>query len=107
MPFFDGARGRVFYRHWPAAQPVSTIVFLHGFSEHSGLYERYAAALNARGISLWSLDHIGHGRSDGPRGHVETIDDLVRNAENLLAVVPAQPHRPARGVRGILPPTLP
>ncbi|PRZ42212.1 alpha-beta hydrolase superfamily lysophospholipase [Antricoccus suffuscus] len=93
MPFFDGARGRVFYRNWLADEPAATIVFLHGFGEHSGLYERYAAALNARGISLWALDQIGHGQSDGPRGHVDSMDDLVANAAQLVALA-SQDHRP-------------
>ena len=68
MTFFDGARGRMFYRNWLVDDPAATVVFLHGFGEHSGLYDRYAAALNARGISLWALDQIGPGQSDGPRG---------------------------------------
>ena len=47
MPFFDGARGRVFYRSWITDDAGAAVVFLHGFGEHSGLYERYASALNA------------------------------------------------------------
>ncbi len=36
MPFFDGQAGRVYYRHWAAAQPRAAPVFLHGFGEHTG-----------------------------------------------------------------------
>jgi hypothetical protein len=56
MPFFDGQAGRVYHRHWAAAQPRAALVFLHGFGEHTGLYHRYGAALNARDIDLWALD---------------------------------------------------
>jgi alpha-beta hydrolase superfamily lysophospholipase len=89
MPFFDGRVGRVYYRHWAAAQPRAVLVFLHGFGEHSGLYHRYAAALNARDIDLWALDEIGHGLSEGERGHFGSIDDLAANGGMLAGLAEA------------------
>jgi alpha-beta hydrolase superfamily lysophospholipase len=83
MPFFDGVTGPVYYRHWAAEDPIAAVVFLHGFGEHSGLYHRLAAALDARRISFWALDEIGHGLTPGARGHVERIDDLEENGRRL------------------------
>lgn len=90
MPFFDGAEGRVYYRSWPAAEPRAGVVFLHGYGEHSGLYHRFAAALNQRGVSLWALDEIGHGLTDGPRGVVRSLDALEANARRLAALAAAE-----------------
>jgi alpha-beta hydrolase superfamily lysophospholipase len=83
MPYFDGVAGRVHYRHWPVDDPQAAVIFLHGFGEHSGLYERLAGALNARAIELWALDEIGHGLSDGPRGLVGSVDALEANGRTL------------------------
>jgi alpha-beta hydrolase superfamily lysophospholipase len=87
MPYFDGDGGRVHYRTWVTrSEPEATIVFLHGFGEHSGLYGRLANALTGRRIDLWALDHIGHGLSDGQRGNTGPIDALVTNARLLTGL---------------------
>jgi alpha-beta hydrolase superfamily lysophospholipase len=90
MPYFDGVAGRVHYRHWPADAPQAAVIFLHGFGEHSGLYDRLAAALTSRGIDLWALDEIGHGLSDGRRGLVGSVDALEVNGRRLTALAAAQ-----------------
>jgi alpha-beta hydrolase superfamily lysophospholipase len=89
MPFFDGRAGRVYYRHWAAVQPRAALVFLHGFGEHTGLYHRYGAALDARDVDLWALDEIGHGLSEGERGHFGSIDDLAANGGLLAGLAEA------------------
>jgi alpha-beta hydrolase superfamily lysophospholipase len=95
MPFFDGATGRVYYRHWSASQPRAALVLLHGFGEHSGLYHRYAAELALHGIDLWALDEIGHGLSDGDRGNFGSFDALVANARSLTDLARREsPHLP-------------
>jgi alpha-beta hydrolase superfamily lysophospholipase len=66
------------------------VVFLHGYGEHSGFYHRFAAALNQRDVSLWALDEIGHGLTDGARGVVRSIDLLEANARRLAALAAAE-----------------
>nr|WP_261977972.1 lysophospholipase [Gordonia sp. NB41Y] len=93
MPYFDGAQGRVFYRHWTAeTTPTAALIFLHGFGEHSGLYHRYAAELASHGVELWALDQPGHGLSEGERGNVGSYDAVVHNARVLTDLAAA--HRP-------------
>lgn len=92
MPYFEGATGRVYYRHWATPDPRAALVFLHGFGEHSGLYHRYAAELGAHGVDLWALDEIGHGLSDGDRGQFGSVQDLLVNARALTAL--AASHAP-------------
>jgi acylglycerol lipase len=60
------------------------VVLAHGLSEHSGRYEHVAAALNARGYSLWALDHRGHGRSAGRRAFIERFEDVVADLDSFL-----------------------
>jgi alpha-beta hydrolase superfamily lysophospholipase len=86
MPFLEHERGRAYYRHWAAADPKATVIFLHGFGEHTGLYHRYGFALNAAGIDLWAVDQFGHGLSPGDRGDFGTIEDSRALAESLTAI---------------------
>lgn len=90
MPFLDGAAGRVYYRHWTTENARATVVFLHGFGEHSGLYHRYAAELGQHGIEVWALDEVGHGLTEGERGRFESFDHLVTNARRLTALARAE-----------------
>lgn len=83
MPFLDDAHGRVYYRHWAVAEPRAAVIFLHGFGEHTGLYDRYGLALNDAGIDLWAVDLLGHGQSPGERGQLGSLEDSSALAEEL------------------------
>jgi alpha-beta hydrolase superfamily lysophospholipase len=67
-------------------RPRATVVLAHGGSEHSARYAHVAAGLNARGYSLWALDHRGHGRSGGPRVLIDNFDDLVGDLDTLVGM---------------------
>ena len=83
MPFLDTDHGRAYYRHWASAEPRAAVIFLHGFGEHTGLYHRYAFALNAVGIDLWAVDQIGHGLSPGDRGNFGSIETSSALADHV------------------------
>lgn len=86
MPFLDHPKGRAYYRHWASEQPRATVLFLHGFGEHTGLYHRYGFALNAAGIDLWAVDQFGHGLSPGTRGDFGSIEDSSELADAVISV---------------------
>lgn len=86
MPFLDHELGRIYYQHWAVAEPRAAVIFLHGFGEHTGLYDRYGTALNAAGIDLWAVDQFGHGQSPGERGQFGTLEDSSALAEMLTAL---------------------
>ena len=58
-----------------------TLVMVHGYSAHCGLYRHVGAAFASAGIAVTQFDGRGHGRSQGRRGHVvdfaEYVDDLA------------------------------
>jgi acylglycerol lipase len=62
------------------------VVLAHGGGEHSGRYAHVADALNERGYSVWALDHRGHGRSEGHRGLVDSIENAVEDLDTFIAI---------------------
>jgi acylglycerol lipase len=82
---FEGAGGRrLLRRAWLPEHPSLAIVLVHGFAEHSGRYEHVGAWFAARGGAVHAYDHRGHGRSSGPRCHVQRFEDLLDDLEVLL-----------------------
>lgn len=78
-------------RYWApdGHDPVGTLLAVHGLSEHSGRYEGLAAAALDSGLAMAAVDLVGHGRSPGRRGHIDSfetdhlgaVDALVRRVE--------------------------
>lgn len=81
----------IFVRSWrPPGTPRAVVVIVHGFKAHSGLYEWAAEQLNEHGHAVYALDLRGHGRSDGERLYVDTIDDYVDDVNRLVELARAR-----------------
>ncbi len=93
-----GVRGRrIFWRSWTPddAAARAVIVLVHGLGEHSGRYGHVVARLVAEGYAVHTVDHRGHGRSDGPRAFIEDMDDVVADIDTLVGeAVAAAPGVP-------------
>ena len=62
-------------RRWlPAENPRAVVCLVHGLGEHCGRYAHIAEALSAEGLAVIGVDHRGHGRSGGIRGHVDGFE---------------------------------
>lgn len=83
------AGGRLYYRHWDTGAPAQAqVVIAHGFAEHSGRYGHVASALNTAGMSVWALDHRGHGQSEGDeRADIESVAAAVADLDLFVDVV--------------------
>ncbi len=63
----------IFYRRWlPDADPRAIVLVLHGMSEHSGRYGRFAEALVGADLAVYALDHRGFGRTSAITGPGKT-----------------------------------
>ena len=81
----DGAAGRLFVRHWPAADTASaSLVVCHGFNAHSGHYARAAEVFAQRGFAITALDLRGRGRSEGERFYVDACDNYVFDLSHAI-----------------------
>ena len=62
---------------WPVGRARAVLLLSHGLGEHAGRYAALARDLAPRGIEVHALDHRGHGRSWGIRGHARRFERLV------------------------------
>ncbi len=84
----DGVR--LHHASWiPEALPRAVVLVSHGHGEHGGRYAELARHLAERGMTVHAIDHRGHGRSGGPRGHVDRFGDYVRDLETWRRAVTA------------------
>ena len=82
---WDSEEGRIFSKIWrPDGEPEAVVCLVHGIGEHSGRYSHVASAMQSSGLAFLAFDHIGHGRSEGRRGHVPSLEVHLENVAQIL-----------------------
>lgn len=76
----------------PETAPKAVIVLVHGYGEHSKRYQGWAEKFVGQGYAFVTWDHIGHGQSDGQRGHIHHFEQLLLEID--LAVNKAKEYFP-------------
>lgn len=85
-----GAGAKLYWHSWLAQGGTrGAVLLVHGYAEHLGRYDHVAAALTAKGLAVYALDHWGHGKSDGTPGFVPAFSAYTDGVESLLAKVKA------------------
>ncbi len=65
-------------------RPRGIAVLLHSLGEHGGRYEAAAEKLSSAGYAVYRFDFRGHGRSDGPRGDVQSFQDYLSDVDTVV-----------------------
>lgn len=69
----------------PATAPRASVAMVHGFGEHAGRYAALHRVLLDGGYAIGAADLRGHGRSPGPRGHIDGWDDYRVDCAAIVA----------------------
>jgi alpha-beta hydrolase superfamily lysophospholipase len=77
---------RLHWQAWSPAEPRAVLLLIHGLAEHSGRYAHVARHFAGLGYASVALDLRGHGRSSGPRVHVDSFDAWCDDVTAGLAV---------------------
>jgi len=84
-----------FGQEWrPAGGARAVVALIHGLGEHSGRYQHVADYFTQHGLGVVALDHRGHGRTGGKRGHgsydaiLDDIQHLIQEAEKRYPGLP-------------------
>lgn len=83
---FNSRDGTKLYCEWfPIEKPRALALIVHGYLEHCGRYHEVAHVLNRAGFATLSYDMRGHGRADGQRSYIASIDDYLDDMAGALA----------------------
>ena len=88
---------RRFYHRWTPASmsPWAAMTLVHGFGDHGGRFAGMATTLASFGIAVQAIDLVGHGRSPGRRGCIESYDQLLDDVcDGLQSSITSFPRIP-------------
>ena len=75
----------LYLRRWQAEAPHQwTFVIVHGLGEHGGRYRHLAEWFAPLGATAYAMDHRGHGRSGGKRGHAPSMKALLDDIDLVV-----------------------
>ncbi|MBI1908963.1 MAG: lysophospholipase [Deltaproteobacteria bacterium] len=77
----------LYYQAWRVSSPKTILIFVHGLGEHSGRYKNLVTYFSPRNYTLYGYDQRGHGKSPGPRAHVDRFDLLLEDLDQLIRFV--------------------
>lgn len=70
---------------WCPAQPRATLIVLHGYYDHMGLYRHLVRWALAQGFCVLSCDLPGHGLSSGAQASIRSFSEYQQVLQALLA----------------------
>lgn len=70
--------------------PRRALLVMHGLNEHGGRYLHFPHYLRGTFGQVYCLDHRGHGRSEGLRGHLDRFDTVVEDAASAVRRVASE-----------------
>ncbi|MQS88442.1 alpha/beta hydrolase [Companilactobacillus mishanensis] len=73
-----------------ADYPFANIVIVHGLAEHSGRYDTITSFLQKHNFNVFRYDQRGHGKSEGKRGHLTSVNNLPDDCKIVIDMAKTQ-----------------
>lgn len=70
--------------YWLPPKPRGTLVVVHGYYDHLGIFDRVIAFGLQQGLAVLAFDLPGHGLSSGERAAIDSFDQYADVLEQLL-----------------------
>ena len=80
---------KLYLQAWMVESPKASMLLVHGLGEHSSRYVHLVEKLNGIGISVFSFDGRGHGKSaEGkPDAYFDSYQDYLKDIDALFGKV--------------------
>ncbi|XP_065280956.1 monoglyceride lipase-like [Dermacentor albipictus] len=98
VSFLNSGGQNIVCKSWSAdAEPRALVFLAHGYAEHchDPSYDALARALVGLGCYVFAHDHVGHGKSEGPRATVTSadvyVDDILSHVDTVRAKFSGKP----------------
>ncbi|MGK5092350.1 lysophospholipase [Deltaproteobacteria bacterium TL4] len=78
---------RLFYRSYLVEDAEKVLIVSHGLGEHSERYLNLVNYFAPRKTNLYLIDHRGHGRSQGQRGHVDSFNQYLDDFHEFVEMI--------------------
>ena len=87
----------IYYLEWAVDEPKCAVVISHGMAEHPERYDDLAQYLNTKGMTVYAINQMGHGKHAAKPGHMEKgdFDKCVSNLSELVEIARAETGKDA------------
>jgi alpha-beta hydrolase superfamily lysophospholipase len=96
--YMDCAGFRIAVQRWSPLKARGTLVVVHGYYDHMGLYGKLIAHALAQNLAVLAFDLPGHGLSSGERVSIASFDRYTQVLDQVLAQLEGQLLAPLYGV---------
>ena len=90
--FIDTPSYRIFTQCFTPNNANGTILLLHGYLDHTGLWGDWIVELIAAGWKVCTIDLPGHGLSTGRRGHISDFSHYQTILDCVLSLICKKEH---------------